>query len=155
MLEIGRITRPHGVRGEVSVLLTSNRTERLDKGSVLSTPEGPLTVKSARRHKGGWLVIFEEINDRDRAEAVRGLVLSAEPIEDPEELWVHELVGSVVVDQDGIDRGRVTQLVENPASDLLELDSGALVPVQFVTDVVAGERIRVDVPDGLFDLDED
>ena len=75
MLEIGRITRPHGVRGEVNVLLTSNRTERLDPGSVLETTNGPLEVRSSRPHKGGWLVRFVGVDDRDQAEAVRNLVL--------------------------------------------------------------------------------
>ena len=83
MLEIGRITRPHGVRGEVNVLLTSNRTERLDPGSVLDSTNGPLEVRSSRPHKGGWLVQFVGITDRDQAEAVRNLVLQAEPIDDP------------------------------------------------------------------------
>lgn len=154
MLEIGRITRPHGVRGEVSVLLTSNRTERLDPGSVLETASGPLEVRSSRPHKGGWLVQFVGIDDRDQAEAVRNLVLQAEPIDDPDELWVHELIGATVIDQDGVAHGRVTRVLENPASDLLELDGGTLVPVQFVVDHTPGEEIRVDVPIGLFDLDE-
>jgi hypothetical protein len=39
----------------------------------------------------------------------------------------------------------------NPASDLLVLESGALVPLRFVVDVVAGVRVLVDVPEGLFD----
>ena len=154
MLEIGRITRPHGVRGELSVLLTSNRTERLDPGSVLETANGPLEVRSSRRHKSGWLVVFDGVADREAAEALRGLVLSAEPIDDPDELWVHELIGATVFDQDGEARGRVTRVLDNPASDLLELDSGALVPVRFVESHIAGEEIRVDVPVGLFDLDQ-
>ena len=75
MLEIGRITRPHGVRGEVSVLLTSNRTERLDPGSVLESTNGPLEVRSSRPHKGGWLVWFVGVDHRDQAEALRNVVL--------------------------------------------------------------------------------
>ena len=154
MLEIGRITRPHGVRGEVCVLLTSNRTERLDPGSVLETANGPLEVRSSRPHKGGWLVQFVGIDDRDQAEAVRNLVLQAEPIDDPDELWVHELIGATVIDQDGVAHGTVGRVLENPASDLLELDGGTLVPVQFITEYTPGETIHVDVPVGLFDLDE-
>ena len=68
-------------------------------------------------------------------------------------LWVHELVGAVVVDQSGVERGTVGRVVANPASDLLELDSGALVPVRFVTSLRPGVRVDVEVPDGLFDLD--
>jgi len=153
MLEIGRITRPHGVRGEVNVLLTSNRTERLDPGSVLQTANGPLEVRSSRPHKGGWLVQFVGVNHRDQAEALRNAVLSGEPIEDPDELWVHELIGCVVIDQDGTTQGTVVRVLDNPASDLLELDSGSLVPLHFLVSHVAGEEIRVDVPEGLFDLD--
>ena len=127
MLEIGRITRPHGVRGEVSVLLTSNRTERLDPGSVLETTNGPLEVRSSRPHKGSWLVVFEGVHDRDAAEALRNVVLLGEPIDDPDELWVHELIGATVIDQDGVAHGTVTRVLENPASDLLEIDA-VLVP---------------------------
>ena len=155
MLEVGRITRPHGVRGDVNVLLTTNRTERVAKGAVLHTADGPLTVRSSRPHKSGFIVTFEECGDRDAAEALRDTVLLGEPIDDPDELWVHDLIDAVVVDQDGVERGRVTQVLDNPASDILELDTGALVPVQFVTAVEPGTRIDVDVPEWLFTLGED
>lgn len=155
MLDIGRIARPHGVKGDVAVVLTTNRTERVDKGSVLHTDHGQLTVRSSRPHKTGYIVDFVECADRNRAEALRGAVLRAEPIEDPDELWVHDLIGARVIDQDGMARGAVVQVLDNPASDILELDSGALVPLQFVTEVVAGESITVDVPDGLFELGDD
>ncbi len=154
MLEIGRITRPHGVGGEVAVLLTSNRTERLAPGSVLTTANGRLEVRSSRRHKGGWLVWFDGVASREAADELRNVILLGDPIDDPDELWVHELVGSVVIDGDGVSRGTVTQLIENPASDLLELDSGALVPLRFVTRHTPGETIEVDAPAGLFDLDD-
>ncbi|MEO0493234.1 MAG: ribosome maturation factor RimM [Actinomycetota bacterium] len=154
MLEIGRITRPHGVRGEVSVLLTSNRTERLDPGSVLETTNGPLEVRSSRPHKGSWLVVFEGVHDRDAAENLRNVVLLGEPIDDPDELWVHELIGATVIDQDGTAHGEVTRVLENPASDLLEIDGGTLVPVQFVVSYTPNDEIHVDVPVGLFDLDQ-
>ena len=74
MLEIGRITSPHGVRGDVNVVLTSNRTERVDSGSVLSTPGGPMTVVSSRPHKNGFIVKFEGVNFRDQSEALRNPV---------------------------------------------------------------------------------
>ena len=57
-----------------------------------------------------------------------------------------------ITDQHGTERGRVVEIIANPASDLLELESGALVPVRFVTSVDPGARVVVDVPDGLFDL---
>ena len=151
LLEVGRITRAHGVRGEVAVVLTTDRLERLAPGAVLHCRRGPLQVVTARPHQGGHLVGFAGVADRDAAEALRGLVLSAEPLDDPDELWVHELVGRRVVEGDGTVRGTVTALEANPASDLLVLDTGALVPLRFVVET-ADDRLVVDVPDGLFDL---
>ena len=66
---------------------------------------------------------------------------------------MHELIGARVVDSEDVDRGRIEAVQENPASDVLVLDSGALVPLTFAVGWdVRGERLRIDVPDGLFDL---
>jgi 16S rRNA processing protein RimM len=153
LLEVGRITKPHGVRGDVLVLLTTERTSRLDSGSVLQTDRGPLTVVSSSPHQDRWIVHFDGFTDRDHAERWRGVALQAEPLDDPDEgvLWVHELVGSIVVLRDGAQVGTVTEVESNPASDLLVLDTGALVPVVFVTDQEPG-RVTIDPPAGLFDL---
>jgi 16S rRNA processing protein RimM len=141
------------VRGEVLVALTSDRTSRLDAGSVLVTDRGPLTVVSSSRHQDRWIVQFEGILDRDAAETWRGLVLQAEPVDDDDDdvLWVHDLIGATVALADGSAVGTVTSVEANPASDLLVLDSGALVPVVFVTDHGPG-RVTIDPPEGLFDL---
>ncbi len=151
LLEVGRITKAHGVRGEVLVALSSDRTSRLDPGSVLATDRGDLTVVTASRHQDRWIVQFEGLFDRDVAETWRGTVLRAEPIDDDEGLWVHELIGSEVVLADGTTVGTIASVEANPASDLLVLDSGALVPVVFVTDSAPG-RVTIDPPEGLFDL---
>ena len=64
---------------------------------------------------------------------------------------MHELVGSTVVLADGNAVGTVTEVEANPAADLLVLDSGALVPVVFITAHEQG-RVTIDPPEGLFDL---
>ena len=151
LLEIGRVGRPHGTGGEVTVTLVSNRPERLAPGSELQTDQGTLRVVAARPHNKRHLVRFAGIDGRGGAEALRGLVLRAEPIVDPDEMWVHDLIGARVVDQSGTDRGPVASVVDNPAGDLLELDDGTLVPLRFVVDSAPAERIEVDVPDGLFE----
>ena len=153
LLEIGRVGRPHGTGGEVTVTLVSNRPERLAPGSELQTDVGTLRVAAVRPHNQRHLVTFAGIDDRDKAEALRGLVLRAAPIADADELWVHELIGARVVEVSGTDRGRVASVVANPAGDLLELVDGTLVPLRFVVDSVPGERIEVDVPDGLFEVE--
>lgn len=153
LLEVGRITKPHGVRGDVLVLLSTERTERLEPGSVLETARGPLTVVSSSRHQDRWIVHFDGFTDRDQAETWRGVPLLAEPVEDDDDatLWVHELVGAAVVLADGTSMGTVTEVESNPASDLLVLDSGALVPVVFVT-ATTESTVTIDPPEGLFDL---
>ena len=131
---------------------TSEREERRAPGAVVSGPRGVLTVDAARHLSGSdWVVRYAEVADRTAAEAMHGAVLSAEAIDDPDELWVHQLFGAVVVDQDGCERGRVAEVQEGVAADLLVLDTGHLVPVTFVVAHAPG-RIEVDAPDGLFDL---
>jgi 16S rRNA processing protein RimM len=153
LLEVGRITKAFGVRGEVLVALTTDRTSRLDPGSVLRTDRGDLTVRSSSKHQDRWIVAFAGLEDRDQAEAWRGTLLRAEPVDDADDdtLWVHELIGATVVLADGSEVGEVTAVEANPASDLLVLDSGALVPVVFVTGQEPG-RVTIDPPEGLFDL---
>lgn len=133
------------------VRLTTDRTERLDPGSVLDSERGPMAVVSSRPHKRDWIVAFEGIPDRTTAEELPGLKLLAEPLDDPDVLWVHELVGTTVVDTDGTELGTVTAVEANPASDLLVLGGGALVPLRFVVERGDG-RVVVAVPEGLLDL---
>ena len=151
LLEVGRITRPHGLRGEVVVLLTTDRDERLAPGTVLSTDAGELTVAAARPHQDRWIVSFAGHGTRDAAEGLRGRVLRAPAIDDADELWVHDLVGAAVVTTAGTAVGTCVAVVANPAADLLELDSGALVPVTFVVGHGPSE-VTIDPPEGLFDL---
>jgi 16S rRNA processing protein RimM len=151
-LEVGRIGRAHGLRGELSVTLTSDRSERLTPGAVLGTGERELVVRSSRPHQQRWLVCFEGIDDRTQAEQLQGAALFADALpSEGDELWVHELVGATVALGDGTVVGTVTEVQANPAADLLVLDSGALVPVVFITDHTDGSVV-IDPPDGLFDL---
>ena len=152
MLEVGRIVKAHGIRGEVIVDLTSNRPdERLAPGSVLSSDKGDLKVVSATPHQGRWIVTFAGVPDRNSAETYRGTVLSAEPLEgDDGTLWVHELIGSEVFDLTGRSYGPVEAVEANPASDLLVLSGDRLVPLVFVKTRLPG-RVVIDPPDGLFD----
>lgn len=154
LLEVGRIVRVHGLRGEVVVDLTSNVEERLAKGAQLFTdPDGAssITIVSAKPHQGRWLVRLDGVGDRNAAEAVGRPRLYGAPVDDPDAIWLHELFGAVVVDTDGVLRGTVAEVLDNPASELMVLDTGHLVPIDFVTEVADG-RITVEVPEGLWEL---
>src|SRR4051812_31210435 len=136
MLLVGRVDKPHGLRGEVVVSLTTNRDERVAPGArlYLDSADGrELTVLTSIPFTHRWIVSFDGVFDRNGAEGIAHRDLYAEPLDDPDALWVHELVGKRVVDQGGADRGPVVAVEANPASDLLVLESGALVPMRFVT----------------------
>ena len=148
--EVGRIIRAHGLKGDVLVDLWTDRVERMAPGSELATPRGVLVVAEAAAHQDRYIVRFEGLVTRADAERWHGVVLSAPRIHDDDAIWIDELFGAEVVDASGVSRGVVVGVESNPACDLLVLDSGALVPLTFVTRVRANERIDVEAPDGLF-----
>jgi len=156
LLEIGRIDRSHGLRGDVLVTLTTNVQDRLVPGLELVTDQGVLSVVWAQPHQHRWIVTFEGVDSREAADGLRGTVLRAVPAhesDDPDALWAHQVVGSEVIGNDGRGHGTVVSLIDNPASDLLELESGRLVPLTFVVGWDEHGRLVVDPPAGLLDDD--
>jgi 16S rRNA processing protein RimM len=161
---VGRIGRPHGIHGELSVELRTDEPERrfatgvrlatqTPRGSAPHGPDRPatLTVGSTRWHQSRLLVRFEEIADRTAAERVRGLVLvtqvaADERPEDPEEFYDHQLVGLAVVTTDGEPVGEVAQVIHGAGQDLLAVlaPDGRELLVPFVAQLVP----VVDVPGG-------
>jgi 16S rRNA processing protein RimM len=158
LLEVGRVARPHGLQGEVVVALVTTQSDRLAPGSSLECAGRQLVVEAAQPvpgkagPKGGrWLVRFTGVASREAAQSLAGGLLRAEPVATGDGLFVHELIGAEVVEPSGDSRGTVVAVEANPASDLLVLDSGALVPLRFVVTSEPG-RLTVEVPPGLFDL---
>jgi 16S rRNA processing protein RimM len=156
LLEVGRVARPHGLRGQVVVELWTNREERMAPGSRLRWRAGELEVVRAIRQSavGGrarWLVAFRGVDAREDAEALRGAVLTAVPLADADAWWVHDLIGAEVVDPEGAPIGLVESVEANPASDLLILTDGRLIPLHFIVDR-QGDRLTADLPPGLLEL---
>jgi 16S rRNA processing protein RimM len=167
---VGRIIKPHGIRGELVVDSTTDWADlRFAAGSVLfvTSRDGAvtrsLTVTAARPHAGRLLVRFEGVDDRDGADLLRGVPLSAEvtdlpPIEDPDEYYDHQLEGLAVHTVAGEVVGTVREVVHGAGGELLVVDrtagGEALVPFvrQIVPEVdVPGGRILLDPPPGLLD----
>jgi 16S rRNA processing protein RimM len=152
-LEVGRIGRAHGLRGDVVVTPVSNIPERFAVGATLWVDGQVHEIVSSRPNQHRYVIRFADVDDRNGADALRGKLVEAEPLgEAPEgEFWVHELIGSEVHDRAGAPLGRVVAVEANPAHDLLVLDGGALVPMVFVVSSESGVVV-VDPPEGLFDL---
>lgn len=151
LLEVGYVGKAHGIKGDVTVAFTTNRLdERARVGAEFATDAKTLEITSVRPYGQRWIVRFKGVSSRNHAEELRGLTLYAAPLEDPDSLFVHELIGSKVLDRAGSQHGTVLSVVSNPAADLLELDSGVLIPLTFVTEHRPG-KITVDPPAGLLD----
>ena len=93
-----------------------------------------LEVRRSRPFQGRYLVEFEGVHTREAADELTARPLLAPAVDDPESLFVHDLVGSEVIEVDGTPRGTVSAVQANPASDLLVMDDGNLVPLRFVVD---------------------
>ncbi|MEP7024662.1 MAG: ribosome maturation factor RimM [Actinomycetota bacterium] len=171
-LVVGRVGRPHGIRGDVAVQVrTDDPGLRFKPGSVLATDPataGPLTVLSARWHSGKLLVSFDGVTDRSQAEELTGTYLAVDsaevgPPEDPDEFNDHDLIGLQAVTTGGEPVGTVRDVLHH-GQDLLVIapadGSGADALVPFVlaivpeVDIAAG-RVVIDPPPGLLGPDAD
>lgn len=165
---VARIGKAHGLRGEVTVqVLTGAPDERFVPGATFATDpsaSGPLVLRSARDHNGILLLAFEHTDDRSGAEALRGIRLLGDVLEDDgdEDTWYErDLVGLKAVTVGGDEVGVVTALESRPSQDLLvlRLTNGREARVPFVTAIVPevdieGGRVLLDPPAGLLELDE-
>jgi 16S rRNA processing protein RimM len=164
---VGRIGRPHGVRGEVTVeVRTDDPDLRFVPGAVLRTEpasRGPLTVTGRRWNRDILLLTFEGIDSREAAEEVRNtelLVALADlpELEDPDAFYDHQLVGLAARLTDGSPLGEVAA-VRHEGTELLVVrrPDGGEVLVPFVAAIVptvdlAGGFLVVDPPEGLLEL---
>jgi len=140
----------------------SDDPHRFDPGSRLLRLDGrPLVVEGSHLHKGNRLLVkFEDVDSREGAEAIRGPVYvdqSERRSLDDGEYWPEDLLGCRVITIDGNEVGEVSQVIEGPAQDLLEVSrEGGTWLVPLVKDLVVevdleGRRVTIDPPSGLVD----
>lgn len=165
-LQVGRIGRAHGIRGEVTVTpFTDDPATRFRVGSQLRTDSGThptMTVSGSRRSGPVQVVAFEGIADRNTAETLRGihLLVDAESLPEPQdedEFYDHQLVGLAVQTRNGVLLGEITDVMHLPAAPVLVVlrPDGSEELVPFVRAIVpevdlAARRVLVDAPDGMF-----
>jgi 16S rRNA processing protein RimM len=168
---VGRIGRPHGIRGDVVVGVRTDEPElRFAKGSRLDTDPvvvGPLTVAGIRWHSGILLVRFAGVDDRDAAAELGGTWLYVDSAtfpasDDPDEFHDTDLVGLSVRTVAGIVVGTVSDVFHH-GQDMLSISPAERgkpeILVPFVksivpeVDVPSGYLV-IDPPEGLLDLSE-
>ena len=166
---VGRIGRPHGIRGDVVVgVRTDEPGLRFAQGSRLDTDPaetGPLTVAGSRWHSGELLVRFEGVSDRDAAAELRGTWLTVDsatlpPPDDPDEFNDADLVGLSVRTVEGTPVGTVDDVLHS-GQDVLVVKSadGREIMIPFVKAIVpdvdlASGLIVITPPDGLLNIEE-
>jgi 16S rRNA processing protein RimM len=154
-ISLGKILRPHGLRGEVVAFLTSDHPLRTQAGATWYLNDQRAVVSKIRSlpsQANAWVVTLDVVADRNAAEAIQGAAITGDEIDDPDADFVHQLVGCSVVDQASRDTiGAVVAVIQNPAADILELDNGVLVPLTFVTER-RGQTVVAALPDGLLEL---
>ena len=157
-LVAGKITKAHGLRGEVTVLVLSEVESRFEPGSVLRLEDGrSLTVASTRPDRGRLLVRFEGVADRTAAEQLNGRYLFVSEEDAPElpegSFWPHQLVGCEVVTDSGRELGAIREVVLGVANDIWvtgpqqdEVLIPALRDVVVSVDIAAGRVIVREIP---------
>ncbi len=145
LLAVGRVGRPHGVRGEVTIEVRTDEPDlRFIAGSVLVTDpvsRGPLTVADARWHSGRLLVRFAGCSNRTAAEALRDTILCVEsadlaPPDDPDEFHDHDLIGLRVETIAGEVVGTVDDVLHYGQDLLVVRRAGGETMIPFVRPIV-------------------
>jgi len=167
---VGRIVKPHGIKGEVAVFPLTENVERFAAGSALwlsrdpATDRGllPVRIETARLHQGRWLLTLDRIADRSHAEQHVGAYLlvpreDAEAARAEDEWFLHALVGRPVVGPGDEPLGEVLDVVETAGAPMLEIGGAGRKPrlLPFVREFVArvgDQRIEVTPPEGWKEL---
>jgi 16S rRNA processing protein RimM len=128
LVRVGRVGKPHGLDGGFFVEGASERRAVFAEGATLYAAGEPATVVAARRGSGGRPVILLDREVERGAElAVARETLPSLTGED--EFYVYQLVGLSVEEESGRLLGRVREVLQYPGNDVLELDSGASLPL--------------------------
>lgn len=160
---VGRVLRPHGVRGELKVEVWSDVDGRFDAGNELflnlQGRSRRIRIESVRPERGHLLVRISGIDDRDAAEEARNArfeVDASDVPEPPEGFYYHfQLVGCACHEEEAGELGTVAEVVEDGGGFLLRAEKdgqSVLIPFvdAFLSNVdVVGRRIDLKLPDGL------
>jgi 16S rRNA processing protein RimM len=160
LVEIGRIGRPHGVRGAITFLPHNPDSELLlNPPDLYFDDRTPVPVAALRpAPRGRYVLEIEGVDDREAAAALthRALFVLRSDLPEPEEgLYLVDLVGLSVEDPGGRPLGRITGLIATGGVDVLEIEGEGgpwMLPAAdaLIVEVDAeGGRLVVDPPDGL------
>ena len=168
-IAVGVIRKAHGIRGEANVEPWTDDIERFEELSAVTlvSPNEErtrdVTIESPRPHKDRALVKFAGINTPEEIEELRAWTLEIPESEarklDPDQYYLHDLIGVHLIDRKGADRGEVTEAYEGGGGVLLNVrrPDGKTYEVPFAESIcveidLPAKKIVVELPEG---IDED
>jgi 16S rRNA processing protein RimM len=147
-LVIGRVLRPHGVRGEFVVQVETDLPERFEWLKEIFLDDRlarPFGVESARFHHGSVILKLAGIDDREHAMALRGrslMIPESEGLPLAEgEYYLYQAIGLAVTTDDGVPLGEIAQILETGANNV------------FVVKGPRGEILLPDTDDVVLEID--
>ena len=165
---MGGVVKPHGIRGEFCIKSYADSPSIFGRVGSLYLQDGnknpePFTVRSWREHKGLILLQVQGVEDRDRAEELRGRVVLVQENDLPEledgQVYLYQMMGCRVALEDGTDIGVLDSFFESSQQEtwviVNEQKQEILLPAvpEFVLDVdLDAGVITVDPPEGLLDI---
>ena len=123
-LAIGKLRRPHGLKGEILMDVLTSFPERLKPGVLVFVGKQhlPLNLRSCRGHKHAFLVAFEGYNDRERVGELRNQLVQVRADDRPPlpdgDYYHHQLLGLRVVTEAGKLLGVLSKIIETGANDV-------------------------------------
>lgn len=143
-LVVGKLGKPHGIRGEIVMDVYTDFPERLQSGITLFIgPQfEPLRLSKCRPHRRGFLVSFDGYQDREEIAKLRNQLVHVSAADRPPlpegEYYHHQLLGLQMIDESGRSLGQIDQILETGANDvyLVRDQSGEEKLVPATTEVI-------------------
>ena len=162
-IKIGKIVNTVGLKGEVKVYNYSDSIEIYETIESIYVEDRLTVIENVRAQKNMVILKLEGADDRNAAEELRGKELYITEDDLPElpegQYYVRDLIGMSVTEEDGNLLGHVTDVLQNTAQDIFEVESEngkkLLIPKvdQFVLDIDAEKReITIRLIEGMLDL---
>ncbi len=143
-LAVGRLGKPHGIRGEIKMLVLTDFPDRLKPNDVVYVGDErqPRTLRAVRPHQGHLLVAFEGLTDREQASRLRQQFVcvhvdNVPPLPDGE-YYHHQLIGLQIITENGAALGKLAEIIETGANDvyIIRPEDGKDILIPAIDDVI-------------------
>jgi len=150
-INVGRINKPHGIKGEIELSVLTDYPKRFKHGArfSLSPPLDDLDavyVESVKSKKNVLILKFKEINDRDGADRLRGHDLVIEEADlmslPSDSYWQYDLIGLKVSTIDGRELGVIKEILSGKGHDVFVVENSKQYLIPAIKEVIKDINIK-------------